>query len=164
MYCICDFILVCDVWWPGGREMKILINTSKGGLYLSTPEIIRYAEIKKVKVYPFYRKLFANISDNLIEGIDPDGYGSYNQYFILDPKMNWWEPGNMFAHGDLDRTDPDLHQLFQEYKTNINGNFCDCILVDIPDSIIWHIASNEDREWVAEDHRIWDEYGEGVEE
>jgi hypothetical protein len=65
---------------------------------------------------------------------------------INDP--DWW-------HGNLDRSDPILVSLIEEFGQSADGRFAELMIVDVPDDVEWQIEDYDGIEWVAEKHRVW---------
>jgi len=65
---------------------------------------------------------------------------------ITDPDWYWW---------DIIRDDPVLVKMVEEGQQEVNGQFSDLKVVEIPDDVEWQIEEYDGNEWVAEKHRTW---------
>jgi hypothetical protein len=63
-------------------------------------------------------------------------------------KPDWWV-------GDINRDDPMLIQVVEEFGPLVNDRCSELRIVEIPDDVQWHIAEYDGYEHVAEDHRTW---------
>lgn len=120
-----------------GVQVKIVINTDYGGFSLSL----------------LAREYIANLKGwTLVESTTYEN-------------MAWWEPpinsiehnvfGDQVWDQDLPRTDPHLIQCVEELGDSSWGIYAELKVVEVPDSVSWHIQETDGREWVAEDHRTW---------
>jgi hypothetical protein len=55
-----------------------------------------------------------------------------------------------------DRSDPDLVAVVEELGEEANSRYAELKVVEIPDSVAWHICEYDGIEHVAEDHRTWE--------
>lgn len=55
-----------------------------------------------------------------------------------------------------DRSDPDLVAVVEELGEEANSRYAELKVVEIPDSVAWHICEYDGMEHVAEDHRTWE--------
>jgi hypothetical protein len=65
---------------------------------------------------------------------------------ITDP--DWY-------YRDVERNDPVLIELIEQYGDAINGRYADLRIVEIPDGVEWQIEEYDGNEWIAEKHRTW---------
>ena len=107
--------------------MKVVINNKYGGFSLSHKAVMRYAELKEIKLYP-------NI-DDITKRIN---------------KKNWY-----FSDGDIKRNDPTLIKVIDEMGEESYGSHAKLKIIEIPDDIEWTIKEYDGLEWVAEKHRSW---------
>jgi hypothetical protein len=63
---------------------------------------------------------------------------------ITDPDWYWW---------DIERDDPILIEMVE--RGQVNGQFSDLKVVEIPDDVKWQIEEYDGNEWIAEVHRTW---------
>ena len=116
---------------------KIVINSAYGGFGLSHKAIMRYAELKGMKLY--YK----------------DGYSvrHYSTEPIEDIKNI--KDRKYFDDSDIKRDDPVLVQVVEELGEEANGDFAYLKVVEIPDDVDWIIEEYDGCEQVAEKHRTW---------
>lgn len=116
---------------------KIVINCKYGGFGLSHQAILRYAEIKKIKLI---------VVKNQKSGLLP-----YTYY-----KNNIKEKNSFYIH-TIKRNDPALIQVIEELKEKANDAYANLKIVTIPNNVKWNVHSGEGGiEWIAEKHRTWD--------
>lgn len=147
--------------------MKIVINNCFGGFGLSHRAIIRYAELKGIKLYSW-----ADESTIRIYGIDKINelikkraiihYTTVSKeaYYKLkkeDEKLGNWEKSSntYFFECNIERTDKFLIQIIEELGKEANGQCAKLNIVEIPDNINWHIEEYDGNEHIAEDHKTW---------
>lgn len=133
--------------------MKVLINTKASYFHLNHQEIMRLAELKNIKIYPYHRELFKSIYEPLKRG-----YGNeYNTYYYLNENPDFLKDPLFSDYHNFSRNDPLIHQLYYEFKDNDDSHFKTSVIVDVPDDVKWHIACDDEEqyEWVAENHRTW---------
>ncbi|MFA5423959.1 MAG: hypothetical protein WC374_08895 [Phycisphaerae bacterium] len=132
--------------------MKIVINVCFGGFGLSDEGILKYAEIKGIKLYPEKAKL---------------SLGSDNYYTV--PVCEYWElrkkdiaNGNYelsnaayFSHYHIDRDDPALIETVEQLGNKANGLCASLKIVEIPDGIEWEIDEYDGNETIHEKHKSW---------
>jgi hypothetical protein len=78
--------------------------------------------------------------------------------------MNYYHFGHLgddkhyISHYDSykDRSDVDLVAVVEELGEDANGICAELKVVEIPDSVAWHICEYDGMEHVAEDHRTWE--------
>jgi len=139
--------------------MKIAINPTYGGFRLNYKEVMRYAELKGIKLYA------------ALDKFGPRG-GRKLRTYNGEPLNNWWDESfvcyftkpipksgkwtisiskSLFPIRDIARNDPFLIQAVEEA-----GNEASVKIVEIPDDVEWVIEEYDGAEWVSEKHRIWD--------
>jgi hypothetical protein len=80
-------------------------------------------------------------------GLSEEATARYKQLEgITDP--DWWA-------GSIERDDPRLIQVVEEFGPLVNDRCSELRIVEIPDDVQWHIAEYDGYEHVAEDHRTW---------
>ena len=120
--------------------MKVVINKRHGGFGLSDAAMNRYAEIKGIALYP--EKTY--------------GMGTFTIYYTVpaDQRFNA-KDREVLSEYDMDRNDPILIQVVEEFGKKANGYAASLKVVEIPDDVKWHIHEYDGLEHVAEDHRTW---------
>lgn len=130
--------------------MKVVINSCFGGFGLSHTGIMRYAELKNIKLYS-----------------SSDG-GSFKSYYTVpeeeflrlseqDKKNGNYKLSNAvyFSDHDIERTDAFLIQVVEELGKKANGCCASLRIVEIPDGIEWEIDEYDGSERIDEQHRSW---------
>lgn len=116
------------------KMKKIVINKCHGGFGLSHEAILRYAEIKGLKLE--------------VKDTDEPNLRSLIPYQYLSDGDNFWCMG-------VRRDDPALVQVVEEMGEAANDRFSELSIVEIPDDVNWEIDEYDGCEWVAEVHRTW---------
>ena len=104
--------------------------------------MLRYAELKGVKMYPYTDPKYAalGVCTYFLEPEDPaaveDRRPSLSQYEIA-------------------RDDPMLVQVVEEMGNKSFGQCAELKVVEIPDGVAWEIAEYDGNEHIAESHRTW---------
>lgn len=114
--------------------MKVVINRCYGGFSLSEKAILRYAEIKGIK----------------LEKVE-DGYWSCFVNVDLDDD----DPDKHFYDRGLKRNDPALIQVVEELGEDADGSCASLRITEIPDSTNWQIDEYDGMECVEEVHQRW---------
>lgn len=127
--------------------MKVVINSCHGGFGLSKEAMLRYAELKGIK-------LFVHEED-----------GHFFEHYTLVPweeyervarTKNYKESNKLyFSDRNIPRNDPVLIQVVEELGKKVNSRFSKLKIVKIPDNIEFQIEEYDGLEWVAEKHRTW---------
>lgn len=112
--------------------IKVVINTRYGGFGLSHDAMMRYAELKGIKLI-----------------VKPENFWPPT-YYVDEIKDE-----NIFSYYDLDRNDPFLVQVVEELGDRANGEFAHLKVVEIPDDVVWYVSNYDGMEHVAEHHRTW---------
>lgn len=112
---------------------KIVINTCWGGFGLSDEALLRYAEIKGLKLVR-------------VEATD---YGNDSFY------INEIHDDNYFFDQCIDRNDPCLVQVIEEMGKDASDVYSELKVVEIPDGVEWEIDDYDGRETIEEKHRKW---------
>ena len=138
--------------------MKIVINTCYGGFGVSLEGMMRYAEIKGIRLYPEesslgYHTYWTTPPESripTIEGaefykLDIEARKAYNKQYTEQTVYDRRIP----------RNDPALVQVVEELGKSASGQCAELTLVEIPDDVEWEIAEYDGNEHVAETHRTW---------
>jgi hypothetical protein len=135
--------------------MKIVINACFGGFGLSYVAVMRYAELKGIKLYAYLDDITKRIyGDRAVIGNDElihhyatkklkDGYN--------DAELN----DNYFSDYDIPRNDPVLIQVVEEMGEKASGWSAQLKIVEIPDGLDWEIDEYDGIESIHEKHRSW---------
>jgi len=149
--------------------MKVVINDKFGGFGLSHKAIMRYAELKGIKLYAWVDDI-----DKRIQGEDTKLEDAFLVHYAIVPQEEYeallkeekekpispkrFEKSSAlyFVDGDIPRTDPDLIKVIGELGDEANGRFSKLKIIKIPDDVEWEIEEYDGNEWIAEKHRRWD--------
>lgn len=132
---------------------KIVINNCYGGFGLSYKAVMRYAEIKGIKLYAWLddttRKVYgdeARIGNNTVL-----------HHYSTTPVINGEPPVDAYywSPRDVKRDDPALVQVVEEMGEEASGRCAKLKIVKIPDGVEFTIGEYDGNEWVAETHRTW---------
>lgn len=134
--------------------MKIVI--SENYLFdISVKGVKRYAEIKGIKLYPYYQNILA-LSPPREADIDQD-----DDYCInwctqrLEPLTNEEFFKHMFFPWDIERNDPALVQMVEELGEDANTSYSRLKIIEIPDDVDFKIIHCSDAEIVVDKNRVW---------
>lgn len=113
--------------------MKVVINTCYGGFGLSEEAFERYLEIKGIE----YEKKM-------------DKYR--NEYFHKGHVGNW---AYHLYDKTIERNDPALVQVVEEFGDRVNDHYSELKVVEIPDDVDWVVEEYDGSEYVREVSRKW---------
>lgn len=134
--------------------MKIVINNKYGGFNLSNEALAELRKRKGLDTY-FYKQKFSDDyrditymktdanNDDLFVNASPKDFG------------NKTDEVEYISSRDIERNDPDLISLVEEWGDRVNGKCAKLKVVEIPDDVEWTIEEYDGNEWVAEVHRTW---------
>jgi len=134
--------------------MKIAYNRCFGGFRLSHAAIMRYAELKGIKVYPFvYRRLADNapLPDRSYRPATQEelnGRRFMLVHYCTTPEFSeesYWSDYDAYK----DREDPTLIQVIEELGEKANGTCAKLAIEDVPAGTLWRIDEYDGRETVA---------------
>jgi hypothetical protein len=80
-------------------------------------------------------------------GLSDDALEEYKRMACIDDEE--------FTDQDIDRDDPYLVRLVEEWGERAEDNFAQLKIVDIPSDVDWIIQEYDGHEWIAERHRTW---------
>jgi len=144
--------------------MKVVINTCRGGFGLSHKAIMRYAELKGIKLYPWLDNDTVEIWGKEIlnkswEEIEKEGCCIH---YTTVPKEEYEKLKEeeketvYFSEWKIERTDPILIQVVEELGKEANDRCSKLKIVEIPDEVDFYIDEHNGKEWIAEKHRTWE--------
>lgn len=110
---------------------KVAYNACYGGFGLSTKAVIRYAELKNLKVYPDVHRFYTRYSLSPPTGNDD-----------IDAKRKFFDEDN------IERDDPILIQVIEELGNEANGQHASLQIEDVPTGAAYRIESYDGTEQV----------------
>lgn len=132
---------------------EIVINNCFGGFGLSEEAVMRYAELKGIKLYVHVEhnimKHYTTVPWEEYEALSKKCIESGEGYKELNDK-DWY-----FSDNHISRDDPILIQVIRELGKKANDSHADLKIVEIPDGVEWKIEEYDGNEHVAEKHRMW---------
>ena len=148
---------------------EIVINNCYGGFGLSHKAVMRYAELKGIRLYPFFDDITKEVYGERATLDNPEVMVSYAlvaeaEYKKIEAEeqgkpiaLGRYEKSNAlyFSESNINRTDPILIQVIRELKSKANSRYSKLKIVKIPNDVEWTIEEYGGIEWVAEKHRTW---------
>lgn len=141
--------------------MRVVINSCYGGFGLSHQGVMRYAEIKGIKLYPWIDDIVKKVYGDRAKIENADSVGFCVHYCTKPIKdETQYEAGKekdeiYWSDRNLERNDPALIQLVNELKEKANGNCAKLEIIEIPDGVEYEIQEYDGAEHIAEKHRTW---------
>lgn len=143
--------------------MNIVVNKCYGGFGLSHEAVMKYAEKKGMKLYPYVDKIDKNllrVKDAYIPLTDKIKEEHSLIYYFTKPLVNgkWPNENNektYFYEREIERNDPALVEVVKELGNKANGSCARLEIVEIPDDVKWEIDEYDGQEWVQEQCRKW---------
>jgi hypothetical protein len=140
--------------------MKVVINRCYGGFSLSHQAVMRYFEIKGIKVYPEqgkdYWKFWTYWTVKPEDRVEiKEGEDFYKMSMEDRRAYNEAHSAQTIYERDIERDDPALVQAVEELGAVACGAHAELAVVEIPDGVEWCIEEYDGMEHVAEKHRTW---------
>ena len=152
--------------------MKVVINDCFGGFSLSHEAIMRYAELKGIKLYPWFDEITKKVYGERarIDNPEVNGWLHYStvpkeEYKKIEEEerekpvgKGRYEKTNdvYFSDRSIERTDPLLFKIIKELgKKKASGRCASLKVITIPDDVEWEIEEYDGWEHIAEKHRTW---------
>jgi len=149
--------------------MKVVINDCYGGFGLSHEGVMRYAELKGMRLYPWIDKISKEVYRGKATLDNPRILIHYttvpeNEYEKIATEENKKPVGTgrfsksnslYFSDRDIPRADPDLIRVIGELGDKASGRAAQLKVIEIPDNVEWEIEEYDGIEWIAEKHRTW---------
>jgi hypothetical protein len=109
---------------------KIAYNTCYGGFSLSHDAIMRYAEIKGIKLYPFIGDLRGDLTDtrNYKHASREEALEAFCVHYCTTPE---YSDDSYWSDRDIDRTDPALIQVIEEMGAEAGGRHASLAVKEI---------------------------------
>ena len=139
---------------------KIVINKS-AGFGLSHKAIMRYAELKGIKLTAYVYEYPNNKWERYDTFKHDDAYETSHRldYFIDVNKeiiaYDEYDNNKYFADFDIMRTDPMLIQTVEELGADANSDFSELKIITIPDDVDWYIDEVESGSEIVRERARW---------
>jgi len=139
--------------------MNIVINDKFGGFGLSYKGVMKYAEIKGIKLYAFVDG--RNEAGNLDFHAPKVSYDGTEDVFVIHYSKKplrdgkYYEEDSYFSPSDIERTDTALIETIKLLKAKANGHCASLKIIEIPDNIDWQVEEYDGLEHIAEKHQTW---------
>ena len=134
--------------------MEVVINSCFGGFSLSHKAIMRYAELKGFKLYPWLDDITKNVYKvtTVEEYLAKEVRGCLHYSKSNDIEKH---DSTYFSDRSIPRDDVHLVQIVKELGKKVNGACTNLTVVEIPDDVTYEIAEYDGNEHIAEQHRTW---------
>lgn len=131
---------------------KVAYNCCYGGFGLSHAGVMRYAELKGIKIYAFMDKRFREGERltkkyQMIRISDQEAAKEFFVHYCTTPEYSnetYW-PSHDIGN---DRADPILIQTIEELGEKANGQCAEIKIQDIPKGTNYRIQEYDGREWI----------------
>lgn len=138
---------------------KIVINKCYGGFGLSYKAVMRYAEIKDIKLYGWVDDIAKQVYGDKATLDNPSICVHYCTIPIKDEsdyeKKTKKNDDIFWSDHDIERIDSALIQVVKEMGAKANGRCANLQIIEIPNKTKWQIEEYDGIEWVAEKHKTW---------
>jgi hypothetical protein len=140
--------------------MKVVINSCYGGFGLSDEAILRYAELKGIKLYPEINMEFPSFRPTYWTVPTEQRTQLTGEQFYALPlearlEYNELQSKSTLYDRDIPRNDPTLIQVIEELGNKADGRCANLRIIEIPDDVSWQIEEYDGHEHIAETHRTW---------
>lgn len=140
--------------------MKIVVNRNYGGFGISHKGLMKYAELKGIKLYAYKDYYNHAFNTNLVlltdeEAISERAATIYYSTSILHTVEDLNADSGYLNERDIARNDPALVQAVEQLGTEANARYADLEVVEIPDDVDWQIDEYDGWESIHEKHRSW---------
>jgi hypothetical protein len=140
--------------------MKVVINRCYGGFSLSHLALMRYFELKGIKVYPeqdtghwgFWTYWIVKPEDRIET---KEGEAFYSMSMEDRVAYNKMHSEQVVYQHSIARNDPALIQAVEELGDKANGGYAELAIVEIPDGVDYVVEEYDGMEHIAEAHRTW---------
>ena len=138
--------------------MKVVVNRCYGGYGLSEQAVLRYAELKGIKLYVekgwYETTIYWLVPEKERTGIIYE-HEFYNRTLEERHASNMRYAELTLCPRDIDRNDTALIQAVEELGEEANGEYAELEVVEIPDDVQWTIEEYDGFESIHEVHRVW---------
>ena len=138
-------------------EQEIVINECFGGFGLSKKAVMRYAELKGIKLFPWIDDTTKKVYKERAKIDNPQIILHYATKDVKDETDYKKKGGDniYWSERDIKRDDEELVQVVKELGNKANGNHSELKIVEIPSNIEWEISDYDGMETIDEVHRSW---------
>ena len=138
-------------------EQEIVINKCFGGFGLSKKAIMRYAELKGIKLFPWINDFTKQIYKERAKIDNPEIVLHYATKDVKDEADYKKKGGNniYWSDGNIKRDDEELVKVVKELGSKANGRHAKLVVVKIPSGVEWEISEYDGMETIDEKHRSW---------
>ena len=139
---------------------KIVYSPRYGGFSLSHEAIMRYAEIKGIKLYPVTRDENLGLvtywtvppaEQEVLEESERNFY-AMSQESRIENVVAWRR--SVLNNRDIPRTDPALVQVVEELGEKANGRFAHLVIRELPEGTRYRIDEYDGNESIENEHDI----------
>ncbi len=128
---------------------KVVINTKHGGFGLSREAFIEWARRKDFGIVETKRG-----EESFFHAMWAVTYRPFSEEFEMYDRERH-DGHDLISDHDMNRDDPDLVAVVEEYGEGANTRYSKLKVVEIPEDVEWEIQEYDGAEWVAEKHRTW---------
>ena len=138
-------------------EQEIVINKCFGGFGLSKKAIIRYAELKGIKLFPWIDDITKKVYKERAKIDNPELVLHYATKEVKDETDYNKKGGDniYWSERDIERDDEELVKVVKELGKKANGSHSELEVVKIPSGVEWEISDYDGIETIEEKHRSW---------
>lgn len=140
--------------------MKIVINKCYGGFGLSHDAMMRYGELKGIKLYPETDPKYPSLTtywtvppDSRLTPLSNGAFYAATQEERIEHNRKY--SAQTLCERTIPRDDPALVHVVEELGEKANGNYASLQIVEVPDDVSWEIDDYDGNERIAESHRTW---------
>jgi hypothetical protein len=137
---------------------KVVVNSCFGGFGISEAGMLRYAELKGIRLYPeknqFHMMTYYTVPpEQRVDQLTAEQWlGATSEQRMAH---NDAYDAQTLHYDDINRDDPLLVQVVEELGTEAADRFSELRIAYVPDDVKWTIEEYDGKEWVAEVHRTW---------
>lgn len=128
--------------------MKVAYNNCFGGFSLSHAGVMRYAEIKGIKLYAFvdHRDAQGHLKIGNVRPFDPAR--DQDAFCIHYSTSKKYSNDTYWSDRDIERDDPALIQMIEELGPKANGRCAHLAIEDVPAGSLYRIDEYDGNESV----------------
>ena len=132
---------------------KVVINKCYGGFGLSEKAVMRYAELKGIKLYRESSEAGSGLAARYYL-CEPE---EYNEIFKEAKRTGNYKQSNAmyFNLYNIERDDPILVQVVEELGEEVNDDYSELKIVEIPSDLDYEISDYDGVESIHERHSVW---------